>query len=456
MKERAWSAVLALGALALFYLLFIGSPGRLAEDTTPRPTSVELRGNGYAAAKAWLERSGVRVVSWRERYGKLADANDSSRGNLLIVTLPTVDRFRTEELLPLDRWVRAGNTMLVLAALTDSPDWAGAGKDFASGDLSLLTSLEFRNLAVQDAADEAAQGAIEAASAAAARAEATDDDASLADTLRGLSQPEWQTLEIAPRGAHPLSAGIARLVAKSTTDAEPWALQVPLDDFAFTLAGLDTEDGEGTLFVRSHGAGRIMVSTTASLFANRALGEADNARLLSNIVAYAVSADGAVLFDDLRQGLSASYEPERFWRDSRLHWTLAVLVALWFVWVLGGTRLRATRATDAGPDEVALVQAAGGLLARHLHSHVAALHLLSRFLQDVRGRGSASDASAVASWADVAADPRVNTDDVQKLQAWHAAALAGRRVPLLPLHATLARVRQQRAEFPNAKVSEQT
>jgi hypothetical protein len=453
-KERAGSALLALGALALFYLLFIGSPSRLAEDTTPRPTTVELRGNGYAAAKAWLESSDIRVVSWRERYGKLASANDSPRGNLLIVTVPTVDRFRTEELLPLDRWVRSGNTLLVLAALTDSPDWAGAGKEFASGDLTLLTNLEFRSAKEPDSADETAETAIEEAAAAAARDANADEEPTLGETLRDLAVNEWQTIEIVPRGVHPLSAGIKRLVAKSSTAAEAWALQVPLDDFAFTLAGPST-DPEGTLFVRSHGAGRIMVSTTATLFANRALGEGDNARLLSNIVAYAVSDSGAVLFDDLRQGLSASYEPERFWRDARLHWTLLVLVALWFVWVLGSTRLRAERATDTGPDEVALVKATGGMMARQLRPQAAALYLLTRFLRDACG-ARYSNGAPLDSWTQVAADPRVSRDDIDRLRAWHLTALGGRRVPLLQVHAALGRVRQQRAEFKHAKVSEQT
>ena len=54
-----------------------------------------------------------------------------------------------------------------------------------------------------------------------------------------------------------------------------------------------------------------------------------------------VARDGVVLFDDLRQGLSASYDPARFYRDSRLYTTIFILLGLWLVWVLGGTRLRA-------------------------------------------------------------------------------------------------------------------
>lgn len=439
MTERKTALWLAVGALALFYLLFIGSPSGFAEDDTPRPTTAEVHGNGYAAARAWLERNGVLAKSWRERYTELPRAASTASGNLLIVTLPTVDRFRTEEFLPLDRWVRAGNTLLVLAALTDTPDWAGRAKSFSLGDIESLTGLEFKNASQtadeEVAEDEAADAAIAAAEA---EASAADDDSGLRETLEQLARVEPIDIEIVPRGAHPLSQGVRRLVAKSDAPAQPWPLQLPLDDFAFTLAGLGDQN-EGVLFVRSHGDGRIIVSTAASLFSNRALAEADNARLLANIVAYAVSPKGLVLFDDLRQGLSANYNPARFWSDTRVHWTIAVIVALWFVWVLGGTRLPRPAAAPAAPDEVALVRATGGLLARIARPQAGALQLIEQFLQRV-GRAGAVPNEGVDEWARLAAHPRIDPADTAKLREWRAAAAAGKRVPLVDLQRTLLRV----------------
>ena len=78
----------------------------------------------------------------------------------------------------------------------------------------------------------------------------------------------------------------------------------------------------------------------ARIFTNRAVGLADNARLLSNIVATNLGPRGAVLFDDVHQGLGANYDPVKFYRDPRLHLTIAIIAALWLSWVLGGTRLR--------------------------------------------------------------------------------------------------------------------
>ena len=65
---------------------------------------------------------------------------------------------------------------------------------------------------------------------------------------------------------------------------------MPYDSFVLTLAR--TESGEGALFEQRLGEGRVLLSAGGSLFTNRALGNADNARLFSNIVATRMSASG--------------------------------------------------------------------------------------------------------------------------------------------------------------------
>ena len=100
-------------------------------------------------------------------------------------------------------------------------------------------------------------------------------------------------------------------------------------------------NGEGALFEQRVGDGQVLLCAGGSLFTNRALGNADNARLFANIVSARMAGDGVVLFDDLRQGLSANYDPARFYRDPRLFKTMFIVLGLWFVWVLGSTRLRA-------------------------------------------------------------------------------------------------------------------
>ena len=148
MNERLVTLACALGALALFLAMFMRSDaGFETRNDIPRPTTAERRGNGYHAMLSWLDAEGIRSQALRERFDTLAKRADlPHEGNLLIVTLPAVNGFKTAEFLPLDRWVRAGNTLLVLAALSDNPDWAFALGGLASSDLNLLTGLEFETV----------------------------------------------------------------------------------------------------------------------------------------------------------------------------------------------------------------------------------------------------------------------------------------------------------------------
>ncbi|HEV7716874.1 MAG TPA: DUF4350 domain-containing protein, partial [Steroidobacteraceae bacterium] len=148
MKERLITLVCAIGALALFTAMFVKREGALgARNEIPRPTTAERRGNGYHAVLSWLDAEGIRSVSLRDRFDTLAKREDlPATGNLLVVTLPAATGFTTAEFIPLDRWVRAGNTLLVLAALSDNPDWAFSLGGLASGDLNLLSGLEFESV----------------------------------------------------------------------------------------------------------------------------------------------------------------------------------------------------------------------------------------------------------------------------------------------------------------------
>ncbi len=116
----------------------------------PRPTTEERGANGYQAAMQWLDHEHIRTISLRERYDRLPKKNLAATGNLLIVTLPATAVFKTEEFRPLDHWVREGNTLVVLAALSDTPDWAFSFGGMTPGDLNLLTGLEFESTRSRD------------------------------------------------------------------------------------------------------------------------------------------------------------------------------------------------------------------------------------------------------------------------------------------------------------------
>ncbi|HTX23952.1 MAG TPA: DUF4350 domain-containing protein [Steroidobacteraceae bacterium] len=403
MRERLVTLVAALGALALFAAVFLPSgAGTERGRDTPRPTTDEQRGDGYYAARRWLEAEGVRVVSLREHLGTLATRRDlPGGGNLLIVTLPGVTGFANAELERIDQWVRAGNTLLVVAALADAPSWSLARASVTPGDVSLLSGLSLV-------------------------------------ALGRYARPGRSRL--IPNGDHAYFRDVREATALSDDRHRPWAVKVPYEGFALELAH-ERAGGAGVLWTRPLGAGRIIVSAFGSLFTNRAIGLEDNAQLLANLVAVNVAPKGAVVFDDRHQGLGAVYDPATFYRDPRLYETVGILLALWLAWVLGATRLRALGGRPPAPREADLLEATGGFLARVLRTDAAARSLFEHFLRAQlpgAARYQRSSRSA-AAWRYLERHPRVGLADLERLEAWYADAQAGRRVPLRRVHDLIVR-----------------
>jgi hypothetical protein len=396
MRERTVTLLCATGALVLFLTLFMRGNGLSGPAEPPRPTTEERGGNGYHAALQWLDVSNIRVLSHRDRLYRLPDRAGLSRtGNLLIVTLPARVAFWTSEFRWVDRWVRAGNTLLVLAALCDSPDWAAAQGGVTVGDLNLLTGLDF---------------------VAVARAVTSGSSTSSGCTLLA-NRP------------HAYFSGMRQAVAPAVEPAKGWSVQLPYDGFVFELAH-GSETGDGVLWTRPLGSGRIIVIGLGSVFTNRALGMSDNAQLLANIVSANLSADGVVVFDDAHQGLSAGYDPAKFFHDTRLYLTIGVAALLWLAWVVGGTRLRRSSVRVAAPREADLVRATGAFLARVLTPAAAARRLFEHFLRRF-------------PWEMLERHPRLAPADLQQLKSWHAAASASERVPLVRAHNLMWRLTRQ-------------
>jgi len=426
MKERLLTLACALGALLLFVMLFVHiEPQRPAASA---PTTAERGADGLLAARAWLDGERVTTHALRTRFDPaLRQACAARSGNLLIVSLPVVTPFTAAELNALEVWLRAGNTLLLLAAVADEPAWAASGRRALNTDLSDLTGLSY-------------QGARAPPSGGAARAAV----APLPVPAQRLDQPQRATL--VPNRAHAYLTGVQQAVAFSDY---PWrslprqagTMSVPEDGFALSLAH-QREGGRDVLWVRRRGAGTLIVSAFASLFSNRALGVADNARLLANIVAVSLGPSGSVLFDDEHQGLSETYDPARFYRDPRLYATLGVLAALWFAWVLGATRLRLPPTRAPAPREAQLVRATGLFLARALTSSAAAQRLFTQFFRRLPARAPRRAAAAVP-WELLEHDPRIARADLERLRAWYAAAHSGKRVPLVALHNLMFRIERQ-------------
>ncbi|MEP7246570.1 MAG: DUF4350 domain-containing protein [Gammaproteobacteria bacterium] len=453
MKERLITLMCAIGALLLFITLFVKRDSAMGgRNEIPRPTTAEHRGNGYNAAMSWLEAEGVRNVSLRDRFDSLAKRTDLSQGgNLLIVTLPAATDFNTWEFIPLDRWIRAGNTLLVLAALSDNPDWAFS-QGAASGDVNLLTGLEFETARFRDERlrkrERPPQPGTRPKSAQPAAPPVDDAENSgknpkidVAAAFRSFAEPRRTTL--VPNRAHAYFTGVRSVVSLSDYPQRTWTVKVPYEGFVLAL-GHEQESGEGVLWTRPLGKGRIIVSGFGSVFTNRALGLGDNARLLANIIGVNVSQTGTVLFDDLHQGLGASYDPDKFYKDRRLYITVGVLLALWFIWVLGSTRLRAPASRNSIPREAELIRAAGGFFSRALPAHAGARRLLENFFRRVSARAGDRRGSAVP-WDILERSAHVAPADLEQLRAWYTDAYASRRVPLEKLQNLIVRIDRQMA-----------
>ena len=421
MRERLITLVCALGSLLLFAALFVRGEG-LDSRRVALPTTIERHGNGLLGAMSWLEAEGIRSVSLRERLDTLAKRRDLPRaGNLLIMTVPVATPFRVPEARAVDHWITAGNTLLVLAALSDTPDWGRGGLSIHN-DLQLLTGLDF-----------AAVSRAEGSQSAAAR---------MLEASRELAQPQRGTL--VPNRPHPYLRGVRSVVAWSDYPPQAWTVRVPRDGFVLSLAH-QSETGEGVLWVRPVGSGTIIVSGFGSLFSNRALGAADNARLLANIVGATVRSDGAVLFDDEHQGLAAAYDPARFYNDPRLYGSIGVLAAVWLIWVLGSTHLRLPATRRPAPREAELVRATGGFLARVLRPAAAARRMFEHFFRRLRARTHRGTQGAGLPWEWLEHHPRLARADVQQLKDWYAQAYSEQRVPLTALHNLIVRPERQLA-----------
>jgi hypothetical protein len=444
MRERLATLALAVGALLLFGTLFLRG-GALSAPLS-QPTSAERADNGLLGALRWLQGEGIRTLSLRQRFGALARLGLAAHGNLLIVSLPASGNFRSDELVVLDRWIRDGNTLLVLAALRDRPAWAQL--PFAmQNDLQLLTGLNLA-MEVERARDRRARAPQRGAPRAARRAQrdtesSSQQEAQLARLMTQLDAPQRSTLE--PNRAHPWFAGVARAVAFSDYAPLSSTVALPRDGFALSLAHAGGS-GADAFWVRPDGAGTIIVSGFGSLFANRALGLADNARLLANLIGATVATDGAVIFDDQHQGLSDTYDPEKFYRDPRLYATLAVVGLVWLSWVLGGTQLRAPLRRASAPREAELVRTTGLFLARVLRPAAAARCLLEQFLQRARRAAGRNDPDETQLWEWLESHPRLTRADVLQLRAWRESAGHNRRVPLIRLHNLIVQTERQLAQ----------
>ena len=417
MKERLVTAGLALGALAVFYVLFLPKPQPAVN--LPLPLSTESQSSGYQAAWRWLEAARIPVYALRERYGKLnaTDAAFGTRGNVLLTTWPHKLPVRPLEAAQLDAWVERGNTVVILAALDDTPLWTVA--DSTSVDsLGRMTRLKFTVIEQP-----------EAAAGAPARPRR-----SLTSALNAVLQPQYSAIE--PRGAHPLLADVRSVQVVSDLPASRWRA-VPMDRAGVLEIGQIAGSADPAVWLRRQGRGQVITIAAASIFSNQLLGERDNARLLSNLVGWSTREGGTVIFDDVHQGAVGYYDAKAFFQDPRLHRTLGWIVFLWLVFVLGVQGLR-TRPRNWNPiDVTAFVAVSGEFLASALPPAAVGARLFENFFNGIRRRlGLPADGGPVWEW--LSAQAGISLADVAALRRLYERMQSGRRIDLSRLQTLLS------------------
>ncbi len=409
MNDRLVTLLGALAALALFVALVL-PPSQ--EPDVSRPVSAAIGENGYAGLQRWLEANGVENVSLRRRYHEIESLGLEPQGNVLVTTMPHKQSIRPDEVNWLRRWLMRGNTLLIMAALNDTPDW------------SLLVS-------TQNFLDN-----IELLTGLSLVAAVDEDDEEI--TLGGVFSTEDVGYEV--NAVHPLMRGVSSLVGETDSTASVWQ---PGASSPFHVALADERSsGRDALWEIPTGSGAIILSTSGSMFTNRALGRADNAQFFSNILGYHLKPGAAVLFDDMHQGVTDLYDPDAFFSDARLGRTLLFLLAFWLLYVVGTSgRLAAPRSTPGVPQQSDLVHAIGGFMARKLAPATAARMMIETWLAELyrSGRVSAVDADA---WRELEAMPLVEQSRLAALRTAYERLRDGEKVDVKQIHDHLRELRR--------------
>ncbi|HMD74878.1 MAG TPA: DUF4350 domain-containing protein [Steroidobacteraceae bacterium] len=452
MKDRLVTLALAIAAVAACYVFLFPKPASVGSQVSVA-LSTDGGPHGYLAAWRWLRSSNIPATVLRHRYDHLsaAELSASASGNVLLTTMPyRLPSSRTEEA-PLNAWIERGNTLVVMAALDDTPDWALTGGKAMEQMLERVMHLKLTSLPERGAAPSAPPSAATSAppsTTSPAQSPSTPGvapgDAARSPTLRerlrrlvtGVSANT--AMKLSPTGRHPLMNGVGSIAAFSEFPADRWTATPTDAAVVFGIAGIDPA-GESAVWLKRQGSGQVVLIGVASAFSNRAIGEADNAQFLANIVAWCRSAQGTVIFDDAHQGAVGYYDPKAFFADPRLHRTILWVLVIWFVFVLGAQVFRVQEARWRPVDVTAFIGASGEFFAGILAPSAAAERLLSNFFNSLRRRlALREDGLPVWHWLERQA--AVSAEELAELRRQYARATAGQRVDLVRLQNLLSRL----------------
>ncbi len=434
-KDRMVTLAGAVLALALVYLLFF-APGDTDRKVFSRPLSTDGRNDGYLGLVRWLEVHGIRVISLRDRFHWLTaeDRDTAPAGNLLVSTVPPLYPVRHQESDELKRWIARGNTLLIVAALSDTPQWSERYHYWQIYNaIDQMTGLQLLYAETDEGeGDEAPEE----------QNTEQDSPSQWMNTTTGpFTEPEPLRLE--PVGPHPLFRRVSHLEIEPEVYRAAWRLQHPDEGVVLSLMK-DAEIGDTALWQARYGQGQVLVSAYAGVLSNRQVSVADNARWFGNLAEYALGPGGSVIFDDMHQGLSVLYDPEAFYADPRLHHTVLFIIGFWFLYVMGSTnRLSPAQIEVARPRrEKDFICATGGFFARALGARRGASALLKHFFNDVRLRFGMPP-NGEPAWEKLEASPRVPPEWLDALRRMHESLSGGRDVDIRKLYVLTRRIKER-------------
>ena len=432
MKDRL---ITLLGAVIAFYILLrlLFPQINFEQKDISYPTSEDRGKYGLAGLSHWLSSQHIPLYSLRQRYDTLATKPGlSPRGNLLIISLPLRLDAQHKELLQLQKWIRQGNSALLLVAMSDWPQWAD--RMMSDSVTRVLNNFDIEmTLAAEPDTDPKKDNHD--------KHNPVSTSSSMPDKL---TQAKSVTRTLIPADAHPLTAGVHKIEA---TWVESEGLQWHLEGNEQLRSNLillrDQADRNPALWLNFYGNGKLLISRHSDMFGNISLALADNSRLFADMVQQLLGKNGKVIFDDMHQGLSAIYDPDAFFHDPRLHHTLLFLLALWIVYVMGYTnRFGQVRQHKPVLQLRQHVQAIGNLFARRLHPSAVALRHAYHFFNEVRAcYGLPQNGQPV--WEQLQHNAAIAPSLLQQAQSLYQRAQQHQRINLVKFVNTLKIMRRE-------------
>ncbi len=397
------------GLLAAVYVTWLLLFQQTSAPPPSRPTTLDLKDFGVAALHRWLDAAEVPVRSWQQSWFELTDSALPPQGNLLLTTLPHDVHATEGEVAALLDWVRQGNTLIISAALNDTPAWILSYGNEMIEELEALTEVP-----VTEVEQEAHAGNTPTVHLSGA------------------------TLYLDPIVGHPLMTGVHELVFYTDAGTEFWLPEVADSTSLLTQAASERSTKTPGIWEITRGKGQIIVLASSSLFSNKALQAEGNAQLIRNLVALRLQGEGAWLIDDYRLGIGAFDDPSRFFRDERLWHSVGFLLTGWFIYLLTtGNRLSPPLPVDGRPRLGDHIRAMGGLLARKLDKVTFGRQMLAVWEKEQRGSADES----IELWSRLDTQPTFDKDLLAALKRDAGLLAAGKAVSLRELHNNLRKAR---------------